>query len=234
MTLVAGQEPDGRGKARRRRRGAAIAVSLLVHAVVFALIGFNAPRLIAPALPPLDATNVWLIPRLTPEAHKPAEHKTAAPASATPSKTISAKPQKAEAPSPAPAQRAAAPSAPPSGPGAEKGSPPAPAAIQGEGGVQEALRTSVGCDFDKTVHLTPAERDRCNQTTGEQARAAPVFSGIEALKRGRFDDQAAADERRRASRTGPLQQPMPACEGPGSNLGGACLPDSAMAHIHQH
>jgi hypothetical protein len=48
------------------------------------------------------------------------------------------------------------------------------------------------------------------------------------LKRGRFDAQAAADERRRAARTGPMQQPIEACGAVG------CLPDSAITHFTPH
>jgi hypothetical protein len=60
------------------------------------------------------------------------------------------------------------------------------------------------------------------------------------LKRGRFDAQAAADDRRRADRTGAMRPGITPCgEGPGpgvggSNLGAGCLSDSASAHIPLH
>jgi hypothetical protein len=75
------------------------------------------------------------------------------------------------------------------------------------------------------VHLNASERERCNEKFGEMARRAPAFNGIDPLKRGRFDDQAAADERRRAARTGPLGQPVDCSSGDAS-----CLPDSAIGH----
>jgi hypothetical protein len=237
MTLVAGQDSNTRDKTRQRR-WAAVVVSLLAHVVVFALIGLNAPKLVAPAMQALPATDVWLMPRLTPEIHKPAEHHSeaarAAPLTSTP-KLV--KPKKAEAPSPIQAAQANTPAQLPaaaSGGGRGAPAPPASAGVEDGKGVQEALRTSVGCDYDKTVHLTPSEKDRCSQHYGEVAKKGSVFSGIDPLKRGAFDAQAAADERKRANRTGPVPQPLIACDGPGSNLGGACLPDSAIAHLRQH
>ena len=86
----------------------------------------------------------------------------------------------------------------------------------------------IGCDFDKIPHLTPEEREKCNQHYGEVARRQGSFNGIDPLKRGRFDAQAAADERRRAARTGPMQQPIEACGAVG------CLPDSAIGHFTPH
>ena len=230
MTLVAGQQTNERDRARKRRDGVAIGASVFVHVIVLAIIGLNIPRPVYREPPPVQTTNIWLMPRLTPEQHKPAEHRAAAAR-----QLIAPAPPKVVKPSPAPApiQSAAAPGrAPPSG---QKPAPaPTNVGVDGGQGVRDALRTSVGCDADRVVHLAPGERDRCSEKVGEMAKKAPVFSGIDPLKRGRFDEQAAADERRRADREGPMQEVMPACTGPGSNLGGACLPDSASAHVHQH
>ena len=236
MTRVPGQQPQDRVRTRKPRHGGAIALSLAVHLVLLAMVGFNAPKLMAPNLAPPPATDIWLMPRLTPLSHTPPERRAAA------RRTLPAQP-KAEPPKPEqrptsphaanarPAQAAPEAAAAPAASGAVKGPPPAPG---DQTGVQEALRTSVGCDFEKTVRLTRAERDRCNQTIGEQARAAPAFSGIEINKRARFDAQADADERRRANRTGPMQEQVVGCAGEGSNFGLGCLSDSAVMHVHPH
>jgi len=50
-------------------------------------------------------------------------------------------------------------------------------------------------------------------------------------KREAYDAEAAANARRRAAKEGGTASPIVACDGPGSNLGGGCLPDEAHAHI---
>jgi hypothetical protein len=227
---------DAYPRPKRRLGGTAIAVSLAAHLVILAMIGLYAPGLIYREPPPLKATNVWLMPRLTLNQHAPPQHqavvqKTPLPAAApAPTKAV-VKPSPAPTSVPSPAPTAAGPGRSPAA-GPKFGAPPVE--VGPTGGTRDALRTSVGCDADPVVHLTPGERDKCNQKVGEMAKRSPAFNGIDPLKRGRFDDQATADERRRAARDGPLEEVMPACTGPGSNLGGACLPDSAIAHIHQH
>ena len=97
--------------------------------------------------------------------------------------------------------------------------------MEGGQGVREALRTTVGCDADRVVHLTPAEQARCNQSVGEMAKKQGPFNGIDPLKRGRFDAQAEADERRRAAREGPMESPVDC------NLYASCLPPSAIKRV---
>ncbi len=236
MTSVAGQQPKERA-GPRDRRAAAIGASVLAHAAIFALIGMATAKLAAHP-PRQSAVDVWLMPRLTlqpprtkvrPAQAAPLDHAIAPKAGQT---------EKQRQPSPV------VPAAAPSPPAGRTGGDPAPAlngpsvaAADAGGSVREALRTSVGCDFDKTMRLTPAERDRCNQRYGEAARAAPGFSGIEPGKRSRFDAQAEADERRRAGRTGPVQQLTVPCDSPdavaveGGGLASGCLPKSSILHI---
>lgn len=54
-------------------------------------------------------------------------------------------------------------------------------------------RATVGCDAADFARLTQAERDRCNQRFGEEARKAPpmTVSGMDPLKRAAFDAAAA-------------------------------------------
>ena len=226
MTHVAGHEPNGRDKARKHRRSAGVGLSVLAHMVVLAVIGMNVPRPIYRQSSPAPPANIWLMPRLTPAQHR-SDHQIAAPKTPPPAPL---KPVKA-ASAPTPVETAASPGRP-APIGAKPGQPSAEPGE--EGGVREALRTSVGCDADRVVHLTPGEHDRCDQKFGEMAKTAPPFSGLDPLKRGRFDAQAEADERRRANRQGPMQELVVPCSGEGSNLGGGCLPDSAIVHIHQH
>jgi hypothetical protein len=238
MTLVAGQEPEHRGKARTRRRWGAVAASLLAHGVVFAVIGFNAPKLIAPPMAPQTA-DVWLIPRLTPQAHKLDEHRAAAARRAPLSTTVKPAPAPAAhvpPPQPAPPQPAQGAAAVPGkgAPAAGRGTPaPAAQGIEDGLGAQQALRTSVGCDYDRLVRLNPGEKDRCNQTFGAEAKKGRPFNGIDIAKRARFDAQAEADDRRRALREGSMPQVV-ACDGPGADDHGGCLPPSAIAHIPIH
>jgi len=243
MTTVAGHQPAIRGKAQTRRN-AAIAASVLAHVAVLAIIGLTVPKMVLREAPQPAATDVWLMPRLTLEQHTPAEHKAAAPkVAAIPS--IARAQRAAPAPTPAPRTPAPAPKAvaapaaqgqaQPQGAPGGKGAAAAPSqTIDGGDGVQRALRTSVGCDYGRIVHLNPGEADRCNQTGGAQAKTGPAFIGIDPLKRGRFDEQVDADERKRNGRTGPMQELNVPCAGVGSNLASGCLPDSAIAHIHQH
>jgi hypothetical protein len=230
MTHVAGQQPELRSEARKRRGRAAVFISFAFHVAVLAIIGLNVPRPVYREPPPLKTTNVWLMPHLTPEQHKPAEHL----AARAPPRPLLAAKAPPLAPIPSPIQSAAtAPPGKPAPPGAQPGPPPNAGLETGQG-VRDVLRTTVGCDADRVLHLTPAERARCNQSVGEMAKKQAPFMGIDPLKRGRFDDQAEADERRRAAREGPMQELIVPCTGQGSNFGVGCLPDSAIMHIHQH
>jgi hypothetical protein len=244
MTTVAGHRPAIRGKARTRRN-AAIAVSVLAHVAVLAIVGLAVPKMVLREPPPIQATDVWLMPPLTLNQHKPGEHKAAQaklaalPATVkAPNPAPTAKPAPSAKPPQAPAQAAQGQGRPQAALGSGKALPEPPSAGADENGsVQEALRTSVGCDYDRPMHLTPGEVDRCNQTAGGQARSAKAFVGIDPLKRGRFDEQVAADERKRADRTGPMRDMMIPCNSPDAvsvehtNLAAGCLPKSAVAHV---
>jgi hypothetical protein len=220
-----------------------VAASAVAHLAVLALVGLSAPKLAFRVSPPEPAIEVWLTPDLTPLVNR----RTTPPAVLRPAQTGLAPIRPAR---PLPFEATALKRQPQKTPPAQPTQPTQPTqgrASQGEiaggahaphsspvgvegggGGVEGALRTSVGCDFEKTAHLTPEESEKCNQHYGEEARRQGSFNGIDPLKRGRFDAQAAADERRRAARTGPMQQPIEACGAVG------CLPDSAITHFTPH
>ncbi len=216
MTTDIHFRPKGSG------RRAAIVASLAGHLAIFAVIGVYAPRLIYHEPPPLQATNIWLMPRLTLDQHKPIQSHAAVSAPRLAAAPKTARP--APAPSPVQSAPVAAPGkAPPSG--AKPAPAPSEPGVDGGQGVREALRTSVGCDADPVVHLTPGERDHCDRKGGEIAKRGPAFSGMDIGKRGRFDAQAEADERRRAAREGPMESPVDC------NLYPSCLPPSAIKHV---
>ncbi len=64
--------------------------------------------------------------------------------------------------------------------------------------------TLVGCANAEAVHLSPAERDKCNERFGVDIAGAPKLDAIAPAKRAAFDkaaDSQAADRRYRASTT---------------------------------
>ena len=152
---------------RRRRNAALIGVSVLAHLVIFAIIGLNVPKLAMRFQPP-QATNIWLMPHLNLRTAKEKSRAAAPSAFPTPAQTTPSKPQAAQSPSPL----AAAPAL------VSQGAAPAvgtPGAAENGAGVVGALRTSIGCDIGRLAHLTPEEKDRCNQRIGEEAHKGPKF-----------------------------------------------------------
>jgi hypothetical protein len=190
-------EAPSTSRRRARKLGAreaAIAFSLFTHLLIFAILARNIPTLIFRD-EPVAATNIWLMPRLTPQAHEEATRQHAAPAaSSAPAAAPAAtpKPLTATATAPSPVQ-----AAPQTAPAQAEGGAPAPggagAALQG------ALRTTIGCDLGHAAHLTPEEKDHCNLRLGEEAHKGPKFiDTIPPEKRAYYDAvqqayQAAAD-----------------------------------------
>jgi len=66
----------------------------------------------------------------------------------------------------------------------------------GDGGLQAALRSSIGCDYADLARLTPAEREHCQQRLGraaQEARALPVGPS-DPGKRARLDHEIRVDD----------------------------------------
>jgi len=199
------------------------AASLAVHLLVLSLIGFSAPKLKVFNAANAPAIRLWLAPRSTPESQRRAAESrqrsgTAQAPLSTPPKTSSA---------------LNAPTSPGTGLQGSPGSRSIPGTTvdPAGGGVREALRTSVGCDYEAMIRLTPAERDRCNQIYGEQAKRGPASLGVDPSKLIGFAAEAAANERRRALREGPMPNPISSDCG---DMGVGCLPDSAITHVRPH
>ncbi len=225
----------------RRGAGAAWTISILAHVAVLALVGLYAPKLQLIETPERAAVTLVL-----PEAFSRRPRPTPRPAALQPlAQTPLAPPPKALAPRaprppPQPPRTALRRTAPPTAlqgtlqaPAAAEGrpAPPAPSASAPPGGsVEDALRTSVGCDVEDEalLKLTPQERARCHQAFGAEAAKGEKVFGIDPLKRKRFDAQAAEDERRRQDRNGSLPGAVKDCAevdpgSPGSNMGHGCL-----------
>ncbi len=153
------------------------------------------PTTPAPAAPP--APTVQMTPMVI---HKPAKD---APA------TIASLPM---APTPTPPAKAGAlaPGAPPAQISGSRlsGLVPWPAGTFPSGG--PGLRGSLaGCANSDAVHLSPAERARCNERFGVDMAHAPVLDGINPAKRRSFDAAMEGEDAKRAYRAGSAVHPTP-------------------------
>jgi len=236
--MVTSIPTSGEGGRRRRRAGPAIAISLVLHAVLFLAIGLIVPKPHFTVAEPPPVT-LFLLPSLE-RAQNERSRPTATSASKAPTAGRSAAPiilphvhipraTTADAPS---SPIAAAP--PGEAAAGKPGTSAAPGPLpydESERGVRAFLRGTVGCESPDAVHLTADERARCAERFAEDARNGQGFSGIDPAKRGAYSVQAAADERKRAAREGMGPTPIVSCTGVGSNMGVGCLPDSAMGHV---
>lgn len=235
---------------RDRRRAAGLLASFVAHAVAVGLLASVAPPLVLTQGRP-EALQVRLVAA-------PADEGVAVPRLAAAGPTRSPREALREAlpasrplppalharTAPPPRTRPAAPAAPRPGGGAAAGaagtSPkpagraPGPQATDGgdaEGAARALVRTTVGCDHETWLRLSPAERERCDVPFVEGLRSGLHIDPLPADKRADFDRQAAADSRRRTLREGPLYNPAPACTGAGSNFGTGCLAEDAVGHL---
>jgi hypothetical protein len=94
----------------------------------------------------------------------------------------------------------------------------------GQDGVRKFLRATVGCSHADYVKLSTDEQANCDRRVGEEARKYLDKSLTDPDKRAAFIAAAQAQERRRADRTGPLQDIYGPCNGQ-SNLGVGCRKD---------
>ncbi len=230
----------------QRRRWTVVGLSALAHLVILGLIGLNAPKSsfhLPDRQQPIEVSLLRLrstqaVHRAAIAAFTPGRAPVMGKAPVTPTLPNLHVPER-PAPS-APPSPLAAPGASGAGqtPGAGKpGTSYAPGPepyADAERGVGAFLRGTVGCDYGSAAQLTKAEQERCAQRFGDAARKATPFSGLDPLKRGRFDDQAAADEKKRQRRDGTMPDLVVPCTGAGSNFGTGCLPDASLMHMKPH
>lgn len=102
-----------------------------------------------------------------------------------------------------------------------------PVEAEGVGGLRGVLRATVGCAHENYIGLTQAERERCATAYVRDASRGARVDPVPSDKRNAYDVEAAANVRRRAAKEGGTASPVVACDGPGANLGGGCLPAEA-------
>ena len=94
------------------------------------------------------------------------------------------------------------------------------------------MRATVGCEHQDYAKLSAAEREHCQKAFVRDASHGPSVDGVPSDKREDYDREAAANARRRAQKEGSTTgSPVVPCDGPGSNLGGGCLPDEAHKKV---
>jgi hypothetical protein len=247
--MVMAQPTSGEGRRRGRGAGPAITISLVLHALVLVAIGLSVPKpqFSQPAQAP--PVKVILLPsfeqahpqaaapapgaargptagRAAPEVILPHVHVPPATTAQAPPSPITAPPNSGEAP--------------PGRPGASVAPGPLPYS-ESDRGVRAFLRATVGCENPESGRLSPEERARCAERFAKDARGEPPFSSIDPAKRGAYAAQAAADEHRRSMRDNQADSPLfvpcgsfqarETAPAVGANLGGGCLPDTAIGHV---
>jgi hypothetical protein len=182
-------------RAGRRRMAAAIALSAGFHLALLIVLAMQAPMLRVPPEegtgPPEPVIPVLLLPRLPPSAaERPQPLR------------LHRRPQPFAGPPPiAPLPVPAAPPSPPAGPGVVT-IHPAPLPEGPKEDLRATLRASpIGCA--NLEALSPAERDRCNETLGKGAKTATFPGlGLSAGKQSDFDREAQHKEACRQYRAG--------------------------------
>jgi hypothetical protein len=190
------QRDERMPRAGRRRLAAAIALSAGFHVALLIVLAMQAPTLRArpeeSAGPPEPIIPVLLMPKLPPSANRPAAplrlHRRpqpyAAPPPIAPLPVLPLPPSRPAAPGPATVHPAPLPEGPKSD-------------------LRATLRGSpIGCATPEL--LTPAERDRCNETLGKGAKTAEFPGlGLSAEKQGDLDRAAQRKETCRAYKDAP-------------------------------
>jgi len=180
--------------ATRRRTTWAVAASVVVHALVVAIVALQSPMLRIPPEtegPPIAVIPVLLLPRTPPAAGQKAPAPIRLHRRPQPFLPPDVRPAPIAPRAPAPVQAAPAPK----GPVATFHPAPLPEGPKGD--VRTALRRSgVGCANQDAVGLNRAEREHCDETLGNVKNAPTFATGTEltADKRRLLDAQAAQRE----------------------------------------
>lgn len=198
---------------RRAGRTAIVAVSLLAHGLVLALLGLTTPALreIRRVDPRAVSLDFWIPAPADRNSHRA---RPAAPSPVQPRRVASGAPASDVPPLPVAPSRQTDPLAAPA-PGAH----PAPLPGQAGGDVlRQALRGSpVGCANKDVVGLTRREREACDDAYGKRSvETADIAAPIDPAKRAEWDAVAARKAAIRRRKEGPV----PPGINPTDNAGG--------------
>jgi hypothetical protein len=187
----------------RLRNGAVLCGSLLLHAVILAVLGWPMVTRFQDRSSDEDAISVTLERDRLPR--RPTPQTTASPEPAATASPVQPRAPRLAAPSwiqplgvapvpgpPAPANRAT-------------GVHPAPLPEGPRGDLRTALRgSSPGCANAEAVGLNRREQEHCDEAFGAKVRNAPVYDApMDAAKRRGFDAQALRQQADRAYRNAP-------------------------------
>lgn len=167
-------QPSRRRNGRGRPRGAAVALSLIIHLVLLTGLGLGVRRALDYPAAPI------VLVRLIPTPAAPLTHR---PTNKTPARAASRTP--AERPVPAKPLATAAPEPP-----AITAPPAAPSPSQADtADLTEALRGAVGCAHADLMRLSPAERERCARRLAAIRDSSSEFAEapIDPAKRNAYD-----------------------------------------------
>lgn len=185
----------------RLRNGAVFCGSLLLHAVILAVLGWPVMVRFQDRSNDEDAISVTLERNIVPR--RPTPEAVASPdRAATP---LPVRPRLA-APSQVRPLGVAPVPGPPAPANRETGAHPAPLPEGPRGDLRTALRGSAaGCANAEAVGLNRREQEHCDEKFGETARNAPVYDApMDAAKRRGFDAQALRQQADRAYRDAPM------------------------------
>lgn len=197
---------------RRTGRTAVVAVSLLAHGLVLALLGLTNPSLreVRRVDPRAVSLDFWIPAPADLSSHRAPP---AAPSPLRPRRVASSAPASDIPPLPM------APSRPTGPPAAAAAVHPAPLPGQARGDtLRQALRGSpVGCANKDAVGLTRREREACDDAFGKRSvETADIAAPIDPAKRAEWDAVAA----RKATIRRRKEAPVPPGINPTDNAGG--------------
>jgi hypothetical protein len=188
----------------RLRNGAVFCGSLLLHAVILAVLGWPVVARFQDRSNDEDAISVTLERELVPR--RPAPETVASPDRADAALPVQPRAPRLVAPPWVRPLGVAPVPGPPAPANRETGAHPAPLPEGPRGDLRTALRGSAaGCANADAVGLNRREQEHCDEKFGAVARNAPVYDApMDTAKRRGFDQQAIRQEMARAQREAPL------------------------------
>ncbi len=186
------------------RNGGVLALSLLLHAVILAALGWPVAARFLDRSSDEDAISVTLERELA--ARRPAPETVASPDRAAATSPIRPRAPRLVAPSWIRPLGVAPVPGPPAPSNRGAGVHPAPLREGPRGDLRTALRgSSAGCANAQAVGLNRREQEHCDEKFGAASRNAPVYDApMDTAKRRDFDAQAIRQQADRAYRDAPM------------------------------